>query len=540
MPVQPLLRFAVCLLAVFLGGRTPARAQIAQDPKAPASLDATTAQALERLATLLGEKGEARAAAHARGDSAAAATLDAERTALDWQFAGLAARLDVQEFEAPATRHFDLQQEIEQLVHPLLQNLKAATAGPRRISELRERIDLLLVRQRVAEAAQRATERTRDLLPAGGAARLRTELELAQRWRPTITALRDEVTVLQANLQQLEEAQKSVLQTVTETADEFVRTSGKSLLLCILVFVAVFFGLRLLTDRAVGLAHGRGFVVRLLHVLLRALVTAIAIAATLVVPYARNDWFLLAVGIVFLLGAGWVVMRMLPQLFEQIRLMLNVGGVREGERLLVDGLPFRIAALRFYTRLENPDLQGGMLRVPLQFLVGKRSRQSAPDEPWFPCRIGDVVLLADGSLGPVRTQTPEVVVVEHLGAPRSYPTVKFLELSPRNLSRGFVVDASLVVARDRLPDVTTTVRERLELALRAAVDQVVEPALVRGLQVQFASVTKDGLELVAQCDCDGSLAPHWFTLRRTMQRAFVDACRAHGWSLPPPPLVAPA
>ncbi|MBL8752748.1 MAG: hypothetical protein JNK15_05560 [Planctomycetes bacterium] len=542
MPEQLLLRsigWRLLIVLLMALAAVPAQGDPGE-PKAPPTLDAATTQALERLATLLAEKAEARAAAHARGDTATAAAIDVERKALEWQFAGLASRLDVQEFEAPAARRFDLQQEIEQLVRPLLQNLKEATAGPRRISELRERIELLQARQRIAEAAQRAAERTRDLLPAGGPARLRTELELAQRWRPAITTMRDEITVLTANLEQLQDAQKSVLQAATEWADVFVRTSGTSLLLCILVFAAVFFGLRHLADRLVGQGRDRGFVRRLVHVLARILVALVAVAATLVVPYTRNDWFLLAVGIVFLLGAGWVVMRMLPQLFEQIRLMLNVGGVREGERLIVDGLPFQIAALRFYTRLENPDLVGGVLRVPLQFLVGKRSRRSAPDEPWFPCRVGDVVLLADGSLGPVRTQTPEVVVVEHLGAPRSYPTVKFLELSPRNLSRGFVVDASFVVARELLPAVTTTVCERLEPALRAAIAQVVDPSLVRGLQVQFAAVTKDGLELVALCDCDGALAAHWFTLRRTMARAFVDACRAHGWSLPPPVSIATA
>jgi hypothetical protein len=306
------------------------------------------------------------------------------------------------------------------------------------------------------------------------------------------------------------------------------------------VFVAVFFGLRFLVDRITGRSRGRSFVVRLLHVLLRILVAVTAIAATMVVPYARGDWFLLAVGIVFLLGAGWVVMRMAPQMFEQIRLMLNVGGVREGERIVVDGLPYRIASLRFYTRLENPDLQGGVLRVPLQFLVGRRSRPSSPNEPWFPCRTGDVVLLGDGSLGPVRTQTPEVVVVEHLGSERSYPTVQFLQLAPRNLSRGFVVESMLVVARDRMGDVTTTVRERLEHAVRAAVEQVVAAEGIQAVQVQFATVSKDGLELVATTTCHGTVAAHYVALRRAMQGAFVDACHKMGWSLPAPALVLPA
>ncbi len=530
----------VCLSIAFLLGSTAAQGNTLQPPTVPTTLDATTAEALERLATSIASKTQARAAAHLGADAAATAPLDAELKALRWQFAGLVARLDVQQFEAPTEHKFDLQEQLEELLRPALQHLKDATAGPRQISELKARIDILQTRKLLAEAAQRATERTRGLLPPNSPARDLADQELRQRWQPAIGALNDEILILQANQGQLEERQRSMLQVATEVMQDFVQDSGRSLVLCAVVFVTVFFGLRFLGDRLTGRSRSRGFSVRLVQVLFRLLAAITAIAATLVVPYARNDWFLLAIGIVFLLGAGWVVMRMLPQFFEQLRLLLNVGGVREGERIVVDGLPYRIAALRFYTRLENPDLQGGVLRVPVQFLVGQRSRPCGADEPWFPCRVGDIVLLADGSMGPVRVQTPEVVVVEHLGTERSYPTVQFLGLAPRNLSRGFVVESSLVVGRDRLADVTTVVRERLETAVRTAIAEAVAADLVLDVQVRFAAVSNQGLELVAIVACKGGAAASYFTLRRTMQRAFVEACRTHGWSLPVPVLVAAA
>ena len=419
--------------------------------------------------------------------------------------------------------------------------LKDATAGPRQIADLQGRIDQLQQRQGVAENALRAVERTRDLLPAGSDARAETERELARRWRPTIDQLRDEILVLRANLVRHERGQQSVWTSVTTTVRDFVQSSGTSLLLATVVFATVFFGLRAIVDRLLRRRRReRGFTLRLLEVLLRVLVTIAALAAMLVVPYARNDWLLLAVCIVFLLGAGWVVVRMLPQFFEQIRLVLNIGGVREGERLLVDGLPFRIQALRFYTRLENPDLQGGVLRVPLQFLVGKRSRASGPDEPWFPTRSGDVVLLADGTFGPVRTQTPEVVVVEHWGAPRSVPTTEFLRLSPRNLSRGFVVDAMLEIGRTQEAVVTTTLCAALAAELREALATTVPPEQLRDVAVAFHDTSANGFDLLATATCDGAAAANFFVLRRRMQEVFVQACKRHGWSLPTPVLVAPA
>ena len=507
-----------------------------------APLDPTTAQALERLATVLAQKRQQLDSARTRLDQQAIKDLETDIQLLRWQFAGLAARENVQEFEAPQARQFDLQGELEQLIRPLLKSLKDATATPRQIADLQARVELLQQRQRTAEAAQRACERTRDQLPVGSLGRNEAERELRDRWRPTIDSLRDEVLVLQANLVRLREGQRSVVESVSSALQNFVQNSGTSLLLAILTFLAVFFGLRAVVNRALRAGRaGRSFAVRLLEVVLSVVVVVAAVTATLLVPYARNDWFLLAIGIVFLLGVGWALVRMLPQFFEQIRLVLNIGGVREGERLDVDGLPFRVTALRFYTRLENPDLQGGVLRVPLQFLVGRRSRQSGPDEPWFPTRVGDVVLLGNGTCGRVLTQSPDVVVVEIMGAPTSMPTAAFLGLSPSNLSRGFTIDSTLTVARRHFDEVTSGLRERLELDLKAALATVAPAHLLRAVRVHFQHVTNNGFALLALADCDGAAAAHYFELRRTMQSSFVDACRQHGWTLPPPLVVsAPA
>lgn len=502
-------------------------------------LDATTAEALDRLATVLAERRSERQRALAAPGTPGLAELDAEVLKLELQFASLAAQLEVADFEKPTARSFDLQQELEQLIRPLVKTLKDATAGPRQVSDLRGRIEQLGQRLGTAEAAKRAVERTRDQLPAG-AARAEADRELAQRWKPLCERLRDEVLVLRANLVRLEADETSLLGNVTDAVRNFLQSSGTSLLLTVVAFVVVFFGLRTLVDRLLRRRGERGFSLRLLEVLLRVLVVVAAIAGALVVPYVRNDWLLLALGIVFLIGAGWVLMRTLPQFFEQMRLLLNVGGVREGERLLVDGLPFRIQALRFYTRLENPELQGGVLRVPLQFLVGKRSRASAADEPWFPTRTGDVVLLADGTFGPVHTQTPETVVVEHWGSQRSFPTAEFLKQTPRNLSRGFVADAQLVLGRTHEAKPLDAMLAQLAASLRADLAKVVPTEQLAEVTVVLQSVTPIGYELLATARCDGKAALQFFALRRRMQHAFVDACREHGLPLPNAATIATA
>ncbi|MBL9079317.1 MAG: hypothetical protein JNL08_17580 [Planctomycetes bacterium] len=520
----------------------PATTLPAATPQAPTTagepLEAATVQALDHLAGRLAARRTERDAAKARGDLAAAAALDAELQQLGWQFGGLAARLDVREFEAPQQRQFDLQQELEQLVRPLLKTLKDATEQPRQVADLQARIEQLDQRRLAAEAAQRAVERTRDRLPTGAPALAEVQRELDQRWRPALDALRGELHVLRAQLAQKQSEQRSLVDGISGAVQNFVQSSGTSLVLAVGVFLTVFLGLRWLADRLLlrRRRSERGFSLRLIEVVVQVLILLAAIAATLVVPYARNDWLLLAVCIVFLLGAGWVLVKMLPQFFEQIRLVLNVGGVREGERILVDGIPYRVEALRLYTRLANPDLDGGELRVPIQYLIGKRSRRAAADEPWFPCRRGDFVLLADGTFGAVRTQTPEVVVVDHFGAQRSYPTERFLAETPRNLSRGFTVRATVGIDYAHQAEATERIPARLQAALATALAAEVEPGALRRVTVELAAAGASSLDLWLAAEFTGSAAPQFARLERRLQAVFVAACTENGWRIPFPQL----
>lgn len=502
---------------------------VTQTPEPSRRLDPTTAEALDRLATLLAQRRADRAAGNL--DAAALAAVDADLQKLERQFASLAAQIEIEEFDKPSASAFDLQNELEQVLRPLLQLLKDATTGPRLVSDLKRRIESLEQQRARAEAALRAVERTRDQLP-DGAARTEAERERSRRWQPVVQRLRDELLVLRANLTRLQADETSLLGSVAEQVRRFVQDSGTSLVLAATVFAVLFFGLRSLLDRLLQRRSQRGFSLRLLEVLCRVLLVVVAIAGALVVPFVRDDWLLLAVAIVFLLGAGWVLMRTLPQLFEQMRLLLNIGGVREGERLLVDGLPFRVEALRFYARLVNPELQGGLLRMPLQQLIGKRSRAAAPDEPWFPTRPGDVVLLADGTFGPVRTQTPEVVVVEHWGAERTLATAEFLRLSPRNLSRGFLAHTVLVLGRiEPVPDLAM-LANALHDVLHAALVELVPADHLHELAVSFRQPTALGFEFFVTVRCDGRSALAYFGMQRAMQQAFVGFCQARGLRLP--------
>ncbi|MEQ1634227.1 MAG: hypothetical protein ABL997_17740, partial [Planctomycetota bacterium] len=228
--------------------------------------------------------------------------------------------------------------------------------------------------------------------------------------------------------------------------------------------------------------------------------------------------------------------RTLPTLLEQIRLLLNAGAVREGERVLLDGLPYRVDALRLHSRLSNPELQGGVLRVPLKDLVGRASRRSMPDEPWFPCQQGDWVLLGNGVFGPVEVQTPDQVVVRIDGAPRTFKTTEFLAQMPSNLSRGFLLAVTFGIDYRHQEVATTTVPEQLQRALETGLPKVPGGAFATSVMVEFAAASASSLDLQAIVRFSGDAAASYGFLRRGLQRILLDAATEHGLAIPFPQL----
>lgn len=520
------------LLALWLPLCVAAQGQ-RQDP----AIDPTTAAALHSLAEDLTERRQQLAAATASGDATLVAELTLEIRKLRWEFAELASHLDVEQFEEPKVSSIQLEQEVIELIRPVLQTIKEVTAEPREYSALKEQRDQIRQRREVALRARQRVEQTRDALPEGSIERAEAEREIRERWAPLLDELGRELLVLEANLRRREENQKPMYTRIGESLQSFLQNSGLNVVLCVVTFLVTFFGLRWLSDRVVRRKRARGFSARLAEVLLRIMTMVVAIASTLLVLYARNDWLLLPVGIIFLIGAGWVVIKTAPMFFEQIRMILNVGPVREGERLIVAGLPYRVESLQFYSKLVNPELSGGLLRVPVKDLVGMRSRPLGHDEPWFPCKEGDVVALSDGVVGQVKLQTPEVVIVaERRDAPRSYPTVAFLGMNPRNLSHGFEVVVTFRVGYAHQQDAVTKVPQALAAAIRTGLADDPDAEQLRSVRVELARAGDSALDYSVLVEFGGDAARRYHDLDRKVNTLLVAACTEHAFTIPLPQL----
>jgi hypothetical protein len=115
------------------------------------------------------------------------------------------------------------------------------------------------------------------------------------------------------------------------------------------------------------------------------------------------------IGVLLLLGVALTLRHTLPRYVKQIQLFLNVGSVGEGERLSLDGLPWQVQVINFFSTLVNPDAKLTQ-RVPIEDLVDCMSRPASPDEPWVPCRKDDWVILGNGVRGKVVGIFPQLVL----------------------------------------------------------------------------------------------------------------------------------
>jgi hypothetical protein len=277
----------------------------------------------------------------------------------------------------------------------------------------------------------------------------------------------------------------------------------------------------------------RGSRTRLFLLGYRMLAVLLAALVFLMVLFAAGDLVLFALALVVLLALLLSFRVYLPRYIAEARLFLNVGEVRESERLIYDGVPWRVEALGWYSRLVNPELENGELRVPIAELVGKVSRPVPNEEPWFPCRAGEYVLLGDDTFGLVERQTPEIVQLKVRGNSVIYATTDFLAAQPRSLSRGsFVAFATFGIDYRHQPIATTEVAPVLRQGVVDTLADSPVADLVTDILVEFKEAGASSLDYLIVLTLDGAAAPYYFKLGRLIQTACVDVCNARGWVIP--------
>jgi hypothetical protein len=245
-----------------------------------------------------------------------------------------------------------------------------------------------------------------------------------------------------------------------------------------------------------------------------------------------GDWLLLGLGLITLLALLLAAKNGLPHYYTQARLILNLGEVREGERIVLNGLPWQVRSLNVVAELVNPALRHGVLRVPTADLTKLSSRPVEHGDLWFPCREEDWVLLADGTFGKVVMVTSEFVQVVQLGgAHRTYATNAFINQNPVNYAGGFRVTSIIKVHPDHRKLATKEIPEALRESIHGGLLTLVEPPQVKSLRVEFRAVIPNAMEFDVTVDFAGEVAEKLPTLQHALQHYALAACNEQGWRL---------
>ncbi|MEO5367797.1 MAG: hypothetical protein H7831_15840 [Magnetococcus sp. WYHC-3] len=434
---------------------------------------------------------------------------------------------------------FDWQEDLNDILQPIMSELRALTERQRRQEQLRNRIAFHEERLAVVRKALDSIDAITQTGPRG-----ETAAQVAQVRQSWAAQLRENAHLLEvARLEMAEVTQADQEEEISarDMLMSFVHGRGVTLLLAVGAASGVWFALRLVSwlvgQLPLGVARGRlRTYQKLAGLLYHTLASLLALAALFHVLGLRGDRVLVGLMILLLAALALLLKSSVPRYLRELQTLLNLGMVREGERVLFNGLPWRVETLHVFCRLSNPAITTGPLRVPLEALEGLISRESPPDESWFPCRAGDTVLLGDGALGQVKAITPEMVVLAQVGAMRHIPVGDFLAASPLCLSAGFVVAVSFGIDYALQGICTTKVPELFRTGLLERLGREGYASALESLQVPFEEAAASSLNYRILAAFKGDAAPEYYRIRRDLQRFAVEVCNDQGWGIPFPQL----
>ncbi|WP_396257573.1 hypothetical protein [Haloferula sp. A504] len=452
-------------------------------------------------------------------------------------FRTIASGVDEDAYFEDQTGSTSFNQEFQEILKPVLEELRDATSAPREMEELRDGLATATSRRDLADSAVRRLDELlkREDLDEAIVGQIKSTRSL---WQERLDEAAGRIAVIEAKLAERDRQAPSVLESISNAISRFWKSRGLNLLMAIGAFIVSSILVRRLYRllKRMSPFHRKGetrLTARLVDLVAVIAAVVAGIGAALIVFYLRGDWLLLTVTAILIAGLLIASRNSLVPYIDQVRTMLNLGPVREGERLVYDGVPWRVDRLGIYCRFTNPLLGGAVLRLPIRTVNGLHSRPCHRKEPWFPTKENDWVILGDETYGKVVQQTPERVTVLRLGGSRkTYPTSEFLSLSPENLSTGFRVSSTFGIDYGHQAISTLEVPGVLAARLEATLLEAFGHEAVQNLNVEFEAAGSSSLDYAILADFTGEVAHRFKAIGRLLQKVCVDVCNEHGWVIP--------
>ncbi|WP_448871881.1 hypothetical protein [Desulfobulbus propionicus] len=465
------------------------------------------------------------------------AHLDKQLNETGIDFERLATGVDSDLFSDQKETSFSWKQELSTLLEPSIKELKQLTAKARQKSDLKETIDTY---EKQSATAHSAVKHLQHLIDQAKDSKIKAYLgELLPAWQNMEKRINGKLDLAKRELAQLQANDVSLLQSSGRSIRDFFRDRGWFILVALGVFVGILLGIRLFARLLFRFLPGarrenRPTHVRFLAVFFQFFSIIAAVAGIVTVLYLAEDWFLLSAAIILMLGLVWAVRQTLPKMWQQVRLMLNMGSIREGERVLYGNVPWKVESINVFCKLHNPAM-GRYLRIPIENMVGLVSRPFEPDEPWFPCQKGDWVAIAGKPLAKVVSLSHELVEVVELGGRKTvYQTSDFLGMSPANLSTNFFIRVVFGLSYDLQKEITTTVLTKLQGFIQKKFEEHGFAKDCLSLSVDFLQAGPSSLDVVVFANMKGDQAPAFSRIERAISRWCVECCNQNNWEIPFP------
>lgn len=438
----------------------------------------------------------------------------------------------------------ELSEDIKQIIDPVITGFKKISERPREIQSLQDKIRFYETKIRdTKKAIDSLKEYRKNLKDKTLKITIDKSIKLSKSLKKEYKIKREDA---QFKLIKLENNEQSLVSTFGGVIFDFIKTKGKNLLLALLIFFLFFWGLSLGQDKIINAIMSKirnevdypgqiHWVVRPLKVIYGLLTFLTAFFFGVTTLYVLNDWVLVTLILFMIAAIIWSSKHYIPQYYEQFKIVLNLGSVREGERVLYNNLPWKIKALGYYCRLVNPALSGGFIRISSKELVNNYSRPVGDKEPWFPTRNDDWVELNDGTYGKVVMQTPEMVDIKMIGDEHKYiATTDYLGMNPINLSQGYAIEFLFgvdyshqkIIFSELIPNFINTIKERLEEEFSE------NRAYFKEFSIDFAQAGASSLDLRFFLKLDGPMAAKKRLLERRIQSYFVEVCNSHDYIIP--------
>lgn len=455
---------------------------------------------------------------------------------LESNFNELASEVSPDSIDINREVDFDLGSEIKDILGPLVREIKRATSRPREIERYRSDIEGF---NQQLQVIHRAIIHLRALSASPGSTpRLRDHLDQTLSfWESKQNEIETLKSISRLQLEKLSGETESLSDTIKSLPKIFFRSHGSNFLLSLSALFLVAFLLfrlhRLIKKISPFHKEQSTFYVRVFDLAYGLFAAFISMSTMLGVLYSMSDWVLLSLILVFLLGLAWTSKEALPRFWNQARLILNLGPVREGELVVYKGVPYKVLSINVFTYIYNPAFPCGKIRLPIADLLDLRSRPITANEPWFPSMENDWVLLDTEHVARIACQTPETVIAEMIGgAKTTFTTEGYLGATPVNLSSGFRIKVLFGLDYSLQGIITGKVPAVLKESIEGELYKSGFRESLLFIRSDFKQAASSSLDIEISVDFDGSSARDYVQIKRLIQKACVESCNKENWVIP--------